>query len=235
MNVLSHRESYFNRQAPCAMAGVFAIFISCVNPASEAYNCPSWSLSFFSGRYNSLWALTCSTILFRASLSKASLLPFSNFFLPTSFLTSSSPPKVGLQILLTEIGLHSVILFKIVSLSILKVLSLILSMNVPFSRITEALHTFDVRCPQQPLRCRGLPAGHAWRPKGGCLGPWATNGTVPRGTGRARRGCPTPGRGGSQDRNQEQGTVKYNHSVKCAGTLRYVILWYVMVCYCMLC
>jgi len=102
------------RQSPCAMAGVIAIFISCGSLPSETYNCPSWSLSFFSGRYNSLRALSCSTFLFRASLSKASLLQFSIFILPTSYLTSSSLLNVGLPILLTEIGLHSVILFTIV-------------------------------------------------------------------------------------------------------------------------
>jgi hypothetical protein len=57
--------------------------------------------------------------------------------------------------------LHSVILFTIVSLSILAILSLTLNTNFPLPRITEALHTFDVRCPQQPLSGRRLPAGHA--------------------------------------------------------------------------
>jgi len=142
------------------MAGVLAIFIIFGNPASETYNCPSWRLSFFSGRYNFLRTLSCSTFLFRTSLSIASLLQFSIFILPISYLTSSSPLNVVQPILLTEIVLHSVILFTIVSLSILPVLSLILSMNVPVPRITEALHTSDVRFPQQPLRGRGLPVGH---------------------------------------------------------------------------
>lgn len=65
--------------------------------------------------------LACSTILFCASLSTAIVLQFWILVFPRSTLTSSSYPNLGLPILLTAIGLHSVILFSILSLSILTI------------------------------------------------------------------------------------------------------------------
>jgi len=68
----------------------------------------------FSWRYNSPWVLACSTILLHASLSIPILIHFCIFIFPTSSLTSSSHLNLGLPILLTETGLHSVILFAVI-------------------------------------------------------------------------------------------------------------------------
>ena len=74
---------------------------------------------FFSWHYNSLWVLACSTILFQACLPTAILLQCWIFIFPISALTSSSHLNLGLPILLTAIGFHSVFLFTILSLFIL--------------------------------------------------------------------------------------------------------------------
>ena len=62
-----------------------------------------------------------STILLHASLSIAILLQFWTFILPRSSLISSSYLNLGVPILLTAIGLHSVTLLTALSLSILTI------------------------------------------------------------------------------------------------------------------
>jgi len=71
--------------------------------------------------YNSLWGLAYSAVLFHASLSIAILLQFWIYIFIRSALTLSSHLKLGLPTLLTAIGLHSVILFTSLSLSILTI------------------------------------------------------------------------------------------------------------------
>lgn len=69
-------------------------------------------------RYNSLWALACSTVLFHASLSIAVLLQFWSFIFPRSALIASSHLNLGLPILTTT-GIHPVTLSTVLPLSIL--------------------------------------------------------------------------------------------------------------------
>ena len=71
--------------------------------------------------YNSLWDLAHSTVLFHTSLSTAILLQFWIYIFPRSTLSLSSHLNLGLPTLLTAIGLHSVILFNFLSLSILTI------------------------------------------------------------------------------------------------------------------
>ena len=65
-----------------------------------------------------VWILTYSTILFQAFLTVAILLQPWNFILPKSTLTSSSNLSVSLPVFLTVIGLYSVTIFTLPSLSI---------------------------------------------------------------------------------------------------------------------
>ena len=83
--------------------------------------CASIITFSLSWRYNSLWALAYSTVLFHVSLSIAILLQFWIYIFPRSTLTLSSHLDLGLPTLLTAIGLHSVILFTSLSLSILTI------------------------------------------------------------------------------------------------------------------
>ena len=76
----------------------------------------------FPWHYFSLWALTCLTIIFHASLSIAILLQFWILIFPRSSLTSSSSHiNLALPILPTAVGLHPLILFAVFSLSILTI------------------------------------------------------------------------------------------------------------------
>jgi hypothetical protein len=94
------------------------LLLSCIFMATRFSSSSSSSSQW---RYYTSCLTACSTVLFHSSLSIAILLQFQILIFPTAPLTPSSYLYLWLPILLTAIGLHSFIIFTVLSLSILTI------------------------------------------------------------------------------------------------------------------